>query len=198
MTDLNIKLLLERISKGDQFAFTKLFNHLSPGIYGNALRITGKKETAEEVVQDTFLKVWLKKDELQSIQNFEAWLYVVARNYTFKALQGAKRNIQITDELSEEIYIPFESDTDRKIMESQYNRILKDAIERLPEKQKKTYVLIKEQALKRNEVAEKLNVSSETVKDNLKQAMKSIRAYCMANINDMPKVLFLIYLSKNL
>lgn len=198
MTNSQIKNLLERISEGNQHAFTQLFDDLSPGIYGITLRITGNKETAEEVVQDTFLKVWLKKDELQSINNFEAWLYVVARNYTFKALQGAKRQVQITDELIEEIYIPFESQTDRKVMENQYNQILKDAIERLPEKQKKTYLLIKEQALKRNEVAEILNVSSETVKDNLRQAMKSVRAYCMANINDMPKVLFIIYLSKNL
>jgi RNA polymerase sigma-70 factor (ECF subfamily) len=62
----------------------------------------------------------------------------------------------------------------------EYEQLLQEAVERLPAKQKRTYVLIKKEGLKREQAALILHVSAETVKSNLEQAIRNIKAYCLA------------------
>jgi len=64
----------------------------------------------------------------------------------------------------------------------EYSEILHRAVKQLPNKQKQTYLLIKEEGLKREQVAAHLKVSQETVKSNLDEAMKNIRAYCLSRL----------------
>jgi RNA polymerase sigma-70 factor (ECF subfamily) len=67
-------------------------------------------------------------------------------------------------------------------MEKEYNSLLQNAIDRLPSQQRQVYYLIKDQGLKRIEVAHQLQIQPETVKFHLTQAMKNIRAFCMLHI----------------
>ncbi len=67
--------------------------------------------------------------------------------------------------------------------EKEYARVLHQAIKRLPGKQQQTYLLVNEQGLHREEVAQMLQVSPETVKTNLDLATKSVRAFCQANLD---------------
>lgn len=82
--------------------------------------------------------------------------------------------------------------------EKEFQQILNDAINRLPEKQRQAFILSKQQFLKREEVAKVLNFSPETVKSNLERAMKSVRTYCQQQLKDLPFVLLLFFFSKNL
>ena len=60
---------------------------------------------------------------------------------------------------------------------------MKNAIDRLPNQQKQVYHLVKDQGLKRIEVANQLHIQPETVKFHLTQAMKNIRAFCMLHVD---------------
>ncbi|HSC38527.1 MAG TPA: sigma factor-like helix-turn-helix DNA-binding protein, partial [Chitinophagaceae bacterium] len=88
--------------------------------------------------------------------------------------------------------------TDHSLLEKQYESILRAAVGHLPEKQRQTYRLIKQQGLKREEAARELAVSPETVKYNLEQAMRSIRAYCLAQLDGHPGLLLFILLVRNI
>jgi RNA polymerase sigma factor (sigma-70 family) len=77
----------------------------------------------------------------------------------------------------------FYHDTENRVLNNEYSRILQAAIDRLPEQQKLVYTLIKKEGYKREEAAEALQLSSETVKTHLAQAMRSIRAYCLAHLD---------------
>jgi RNA polymerase sigma factor (sigma-70 family) len=193
----DIKLLLKQIALDDHNAFNRLFTYYSKQVNGVVKKITGSQQIAEEIVQDTFLKVWLKRTSLPGIENFEAWLYVVARNYTLKALQSKHvRNTSSVEDGTFEKHLITEGKTDWKVREAQYDQLLKTAIDRLPLKQKETYLLIKENQYSRNEVAALLNVSPETVKYNLTQAMKNIRAYCIVYFEENSTIIiFFIYIA---
>lgn len=191
------KLLLQ-VAKGDQLAFNKLFDLYHPTVHSTALKLTGDSLLAEEIVQDTFLKVWLKKEELPSIANFKGWLYTIARNFTFNALREAKTERERILRFMEEALTVEEPPADTQLKEKEFAAILSEAITRLPEKQRETYRLIKEEQLKRNEVAEKLQVSPETVKWNLEQAVKKVRAHCLVHLHQMPKIWLLYFLAKYL
>jgi len=174
----NEKKLLELIAEGDEFAFAKLFAYYRNRIFSIAFKLTKSNIIAEEIVQDVFLKIWLKRANLDDIQNFSSYLFIVTRNNAYKVLKGIARNYKVIL-LTDEDQSFATNDTTDVIMEKEYGLLLQKAIDRLPNQQKQVYYLIKDQGLKRDEVAHQLNIQPETVKFHLAQAMKNIRAYCM-------------------
>ncbi|MCX2452085.1 sigma-70 family RNA polymerase sigma factor [Pedobacter sp. PLR] len=186
--------LLTSVASGDEQSFRLLFDKHRANIYTTALRITANEWTAEEILQDTFLKVWINREILPDLENFMGWLYTIARNLTYNSIkqaQNEKKKLLLA--AKESIYYP---PTDYLTQDKEFEHILRQAIERLPPKQKLTYQLIKEQEMKRDEAALALNVSPETVKWNLDQAMRSVRAFCMAQLKDAPLIIGLYFSSK--
>jgi RNA polymerase sigma-70 factor (family 1) len=174
----NEKELLELIAESDESAFAKLFTHYRDRIYSIAFKLTKSTVIAEEIVQDVFLRIWLKRANLNEIQNFNAYLFIVTRNDAYKVLKGIARNYKIAL-LTDEDQSLMINDTGDLIMEREYNLLLQNAVNRLPNQQREVYSLVKEQGLKRDEVAHQLNIQPETVKFHLAQAMKNIRAFCL-------------------
>ncbi|MFI5194477.1 MAG: RNA polymerase sigma factor [Chitinophagales bacterium] len=172
-----------QIAEGNEQAFTQLFDYYRPNVYSTVLRITGDYTLSEEIVQDTFLKVWIKRQTLPKIQNFAAWLYIVAQNHTYTALRKLKREKGQSDSMDSSIELLPCAAALNILNEKEYARVLNQAIKRLPVKQQQTYRLVKEHGLHREEVALMLQVSPETVKANLNLATRSVRAFCVANLD---------------
>lgn len=186
------------VSKGDEEAFKVLFDTYRPNIYTTLLRITNDEWLAEDIVQDTFLKVWINRHILTTIDNFETWLYVLSKNITLDLIKKQKKYKTFAQEEAKTALISVYPEADYLTQDKDFQHLLDTAIERLPNKQKETYRLIREEYLKREEVAAILKVSPETVKSNLDQAMKSIRAYCLANMKDVPLILLLHFFLKHI
>lgn len=192
---ISTSILIE-VSKGNEAAFKILFDTYRPNIYTTALRVTNNEFMAEDIVQDTFVKVWINKHTLTHVDNFEKWLYVLSKNITLDILKKQAHYKTYAIEEAKAALIRVYPEADYLAQDKDFQGLLQKAIDRLPEKQKETYRLIREQYLKREEAATMLNVSPETVKSNLEQAMKSIRAYCLANMKDIPLVLLLHFYFK--
>jgi RNA polymerase sigma factor, sigma-70 family len=174
--------LLKLISQGDEKAFAGLFNHYRPIIFTTVLRLTDSISISEEIVQDVFLKAWLKRNELPSIRNMGGWLYTIASNLTYNALQKnarEKSKLILMNKYPDSANFYTNEDL---LVNKEFETILKQAVDKLPAKQRQSYRLIKEDGLKRNEAAAQMNVSPETVKANLDAAMKKIRAYILSRI----------------
>ncbi len=176
--------LLLLIAQGDEAAFSILYNNYRNKIYSIAYELTESTEIAEEIVQDTFLKIWLRRETFGEVLHFKAYLFTITRNYVFSAMKLIARRQSIEKMAVQDMPI-FYSDTENQLVQKQYEEILKRAVDSLPAKQKQVYKLMKEKGYKRNEVADELQLSSETVKTHLAQAMRSIRAYCLAHIDTL-------------
>jgi RNA polymerase sigma-70 factor (family 1) len=179
----NEKDLLRLVSLGNEMAFREIYDHYRPIVFTTAIRLIDETWTAEEVVQDTFLQVWLKRQTLNEIENFSGWLYTIATNLTYNALvkrERERKNESNVAPPANDPLTPAES-----LLHKEYDKILEEAVNRLPPKQKQTYILLKREGKKRDEAALELGVSPETVKWNLEQAMRSIRAWCMARENGL-------------
>jgi len=196
MTREELHEVLVRAASGEEAAFRCLFDFFRPNIYTTALRITDNMWMAEDVVQDTFVKLWIRRAELPNIENPEAWIYVIARNATLSLLKKAEHYKAFAQEEARDELLRFYPEADYQLQDKEFQQILRKALERLPEKQRQAYHLIKELQLKRNDAARELQVSPETIKSNLELAMKSIRVYCMAHLKDIPIVLLLHFFSK--
>lgn len=181
-TPYNEEELLAFIAQGDELAFTRLFDNYRDRIYSIAFRITHSTTIAEEIVQDVFLKIWLRRARLIEVQNFNAYLFVVTRNHVYKALKQIAKNYELTA-FTEKDLLAGDNDSAGLVMEKEYNSLLRKAIDRLPNQQKKVYQYIKEKGLKREEAAGLLHLSPETVKYHLAEAMKNIRTFCMLHLD---------------
>ena len=186
--------LLTKVARGDEKSFAVLFHCYRNKIYSVAYRLTESTFLAEEVVQDIFLKLWLKRETLTEIKDFENYLFIMARNHVFSALKSSARQQSLVDHLIMETPSS-ENSTYNKIINQEYEQILQQAVDLLPTQQKQIYLLSKEQELKREEIAKLLHISSETVKTHLSRALRHIRAYSISKLEIQISV-FVFFLEK--
>lgn len=187
------KLILTKISRGDANAFAVLFNFYKNKVYGYAMAILQTEKSAEEIVQDVFIKIWIKRENLTTIENFGAYLRTVSRNETLNAL----KHVAITqkhEELTIKYTNEFDLSTENTIQFRETKQILESAIQKLPPQQKLIYTLCHIDGIKQKDVAEKLNISPLTVKVHLREAIKSIKSYLKIHnqIRIVPLLLFLL------
>jgi RNA polymerase sigma-70 factor (family 1) len=180
----NERELLQMVSQGDEQAFATVFDHYRNRIYGVALKLTHSTTVSEEIVEDVFLKIWTRRVTLNEIESFSAYLFTIARNETYKILKQIAKNYKIVL-LSENNESLIHNNTEDYLIDKEFTSLLQKAIDRLPHQQKQVYKLMKEEDLKRGEVAELLQLQPETVKFHLAQAMKNIRNYCMLHLNTL-------------
>lgn len=167
------KRALELLAKGDEFAFTSLFDYYRGRIYGVALRFLKSRELAEEVVQEVFLKVWSRRQDLPRVHNFEAYLFTIARNLVFDMLKEmAHDTVQITELLKT---IPIGTPADEHLVEEQYRELLTEAVRQLPPQQKQIFRLARIEGLSHQAIAEQLQISKLTVKTHMAKALQTIR-----------------------
>lgn len=184
--------LIEKVAKGDQRAFTFLFRKHHGIVYRFALKLTRSETLAEEIVQDIFMKIWLKRTELSEIENFGAFLNRMTRNHAYNLLKRLTMEAIVNKNLKAE----FTESTENTQESIDYNasaEILKKAVGLLSPQQKLVYTLCHVEGLKYEEAAKKLNISAGTVHSHMKQALKSIRAHF---INSDALIFLLLYLYK--
>ena len=173
--------MLTSIGEGDEAAFTEFYLQHRKRIYTVAFKLTHSNSVAEEIVQDVFLKLWLKRADLRDIQYLNSYVYIVTRNEVYRVLNQIARNYK-TVLLTEDDQSLATNDSSDPLMEKEYHLLLQKAINQLPSQQQQVYRLMKDQGLKREEVAKLLEVQPGTVKFHLAQAMKNVRNFCILHL----------------
>lgn len=170
------KDLLQLIAAGDEAAFRKLYISYHSLLRTHVYRLTESQESADEIVQDVFLKIWNTREALESIDNFRAYLFVVSKNYTISYLRKHVRQTILHEKWkNEETKAVQKEDGDDPVIN--YYGLLDEAIDHLSPQQKKVYILSRHQQLKYVEIAEQMGISKETVKSYLQLSVASIAAY---------------------
>ncbi len=140
-----------------------------------ALSITGNKEDAEDVVQDTLFNVWKKKEKWDSIGNLEAYCFRSTRNIALDKI-SLKENQQET--LDETYDIPeIRLSAQDHLEQEEQMLFLEEFIRTLPEKQRTIFQLREIEELSYKQIAEIINVSEEQVKVNLFRSRQKLKVF---------------------
>jgi RNA polymerase sigma-70 factor (ECF subfamily) len=180
-SNLDENKLLFELSQGNEIAFTTLYNRYKNVVYSSALKITKSKTLSEEVVQDVFMKIWLRKEELQDITDFESYLFISGRNQIFNMIKKIAREDTFKNDLKH-TDSSFNA-TDSFLKDEQYNVLLSQILLKLPPQQQKIYQMAKVEGLSHQKIAEILDISPLTVKKHMAQALKLIRVQLARHIN---------------
>lgn len=169
----DIRLLLSRVSEGDQEAFKVLFNAYCNRVNAFATRLTRSPITGQESVQEVFMKIWLKRRTLRSVDNFDAYLFAIVRNHVYNILRRKALEEQVRTIFGNELVSSSASDEDDALQER--TQLLHGVINALPRQQRRVFELCHRQGLKYQEAAALLNISQLTVKTHMQQALRTIR-----------------------
>ena len=166
--------LVSLLAEDSEYAFQLIYDRHRNRIYKTATRFLKSPILAQEVVQDVFLKLWFSRKNLNTNQPIEAWLQTVAKNNIINRLKKISNEWKAMNEL------PFitESQTNataNTVQDIEYTSILNDAINSLPEQQKKAFLMSRTDNLTYIQIGEKLQLSPLTVKTHISRALSHIR-----------------------
>ncbi len=170
----NETYILTKVAEGDEKAFAILFRWYSKPLAEFVFKITNSIDDTEEIIQDSFIKIWLRRDTLNSINNFSGYLYILCRNAALLSLKKLATKTVAHAAFEKDILNELElEDLDNPIDE--YRNLIQLAVEKLPGQQQKIYKMSRYERLKHDEIAKTLNLSPETVKKHIQLAVQFIK-----------------------
>lgn len=167
-------LLISAFKKGDTKAFEKLFDRHHRRLYTFLFRLLHSKEDAEEIVQETFVKIWGKREEFIEGYPFDSFLFTIAKN-AFLNLNRKKVNRIVFENHLEFLNEISGEKTDDYVIFKETRDIINHIIEGLPAKRKEIFILRRIEGLPRQEIADKLGLSVMTVDSQLMKANKYLK-----------------------
>ncbi|MDR1402665.1 MAG: RNA polymerase sigma factor [Tannerellaceae bacterium] len=118
----------------DAESFKRLFLPYHPRLYRIAYALTGNSQDAEDILQDTYCKLWNKRAELSHINNTEAFCITLVKNLCFDLLRSSRKNMQ--KEAFEKITLIADASPETEVIEQDESKQIQQLIDKLPEKQR--------------------------------------------------------------
>ncbi len=174
-------LLAKRIRKGDIKAFDLLYHIYSQKLYGFAFSMLKNHDDAKEIVQDTFLKIWEKREMINPAGSLQAFLFSVSYHTAIDLIRKRFKDDQYRTYLQAQFHENESVTIEEPACYQELIRILDKITGELPEQRKKIYLLSREEGLSHKEIAEKLNISVKTVENQMTLALKTIRKQLITN-----------------
>jgi RNA polymerase sigma-70 factor (ECF subfamily) len=159
------------------------------------LAITHSHYTAEEITQEIFIKLWLCRDILCQVENLDGYIFTIARNKTLNHLRKAAYDVRLLKELQERASAATTTNNvEERALVSEYDRLLRDALTHLSPQRRLVYQLSRQRGLDHEEIAGQLQLSRNTVKNHMVEALRFIRHYFVEH----GSILVLLVVLKNL
>jgi RNA polymerase sigma factor (sigma-70 family) len=167
--------LVKSLKKGNEKAFEILFDHFAPKVYGLSLKSGFTHEDAEGIVQEVFLKIWQRKNDLNPDLSLNAYLYKIANSMIIR-----KRKRQ----LLEQSYLRMKAhqdasslvqDGEEKVIYNDLKGYAEELIETLPKSQKEVFLTKHKENLSLDQIAETLKVPKRRVENQITRTNKTLK-----------------------
>ena len=172
-TDTELAILL---TLNDEAAFSELYARYKEKLYYFCLHLLKSKEEANDIVQEIFIRIWESRNFINPDLSFSSFLYTMARNRILNYF----RDIDIDEKVKEILAtqkVTEEEAIDSKIIYTEYQVILQNAISQLPPQRRKIFNMSRIESMSHKEIAAELGISVNTVQEHISEALKFIKAY---------------------
>ena len=183
--DSELMALIDRVAAQDDAAFKELYDQCASKLYGLAMRVVGKREWADDVLQEAFLNIWRSAVDYRGhLSPPLAWMGLIVRSRALDFLR--RRNAErfnVTQELDEVLEATLEGDSPDPMstaFASQQAQALHQCLARLENQQREVVSLAYLRDLSHSELARQLQLPLGTVKTWIRRGLEQLRA-CMAH-----------------
>ncbi len=175
--------LLKLLAENDSLAFTEIYDRYWEKLYAIAYNRLKEIQTAEDIVHDAFLSLWQNRHK-QDINNLESYLASATKYLVLAAIRKKELSRKYTHSVSpSHLYEPL---TELQIHNKYILEMVKEEIEKLPEKCKLIFKYSREEEMPVKQIAEKLNLSPKTVENQIGKALKKLKAVTKAFFSLLP------------
>jgi RNA polymerase sigma-70 factor (ECF subfamily) len=166
--------IVSEFNKGDQRSFSSIFNTYYSSLCYFAEKMILDKQEAEDIVEESFVKLWRLHANFETMQNVKAFLYITTKNACINFIKQSERNNKQQSEL---LYTLAQKEDHvlTQITKAEVLREVHAAIENLPPQCRKIVRLSFVEGLKNQEIADKLNLSLSTVKNQKMRAIALLK-----------------------
>lgn len=168
--------LFNLIEGGDKMAFTEAYNKYHRLLYSVSYRYLMDREKAEEAVQYVFVRLWEYRSDLNIGISLKNYLFTMTKNYVLNVIRNENTAIEKQYELAQRTS-EFEDDFVEKLEKRERMDIFYKALDKLPEQKREICLLKVREELSNKEIAERMNLSVNTIKTHYSESLKLLRIY---------------------
>jgi len=187
------KLKIERLILGDEQVFSLIYKEYSQKVYRLAFRYLKNESRSEEIVQETFIRIWISREGLDPNGVLWSFISVIAKRLALNALRDISRSAVLIEKLLINVELAH-SDIEEKVYGRELARNVESLISKLPLQQQLVFKLSRVEGLSHKEIAQQLHISPNTVKNHMVQALKTLKSNLQ--FNDLIYILIFVYLYK--
>lgn len=178
--ETELQHVLLQLKQGYEPAFNSLYLTYSKAIYKKINRIVKDESVADELLQDLFLKIWEKRESINTDQSFTAFIYTVANNLVYDYLRKVSKDKRLHSRLLINA-VDYYLHTEELLIEKETAKIIDAAIGQLSESRRNVFKLCKIEGKTYQEAATILGITVATVNSHMVNSIKSIKAYLYKN-----------------
>ena len=167
--------LVKALKEGNQLAFSIVYKMYAAQTFSLAFKYLLNKELAEDAVQNLFLKLWLKKEEIDETKPINRYLFTMLKNDLLNTLRDSKKNIYLLEDCLSMV-LELEDDSQNENLKQEQMNIIQQALEQLSPQRRKVFEMKVSGKYSNQEIADKLNLSINTIKFQYSQSLKQIRS----------------------
>lgn len=172
------KELLIKLREGDELAFRELYVRHNRQVLAFAIHLTHSAVDAEDILQDTFLRLWTSRAQLPDIERFDNYIFMIARNRTLDHLRKVALQQRLIDQVWANISEISSSEEPAQQLDARESKqLVHQALEALSPQKQTVFQLSRHQGLSHEEIARQLGLSKSRVKNLLVETLKHIRVY---------------------
>jgi RNA polymerase sigma-70 factor (ECF subfamily) len=166
--------ICDLLKSGDKEAFAEIYNRFKGLLYIYACKITGHEDIAEDIVQDLFIYIWDKRQTINFTSSLSSYLYSAVRYKFFDLVDKQKVRADYIQAF-QKFLDQGEYQTDNYISEKELSATIEKEIANLPAKMREVFLLSRKEHLSNKEIAQRLDISDKTVKNQLSTALKTLK-----------------------
>lgn len=177
---------IRELAEGSEKAFRFLFEKYFFGVGRIGMKYLLDVKLSQDLAQEIFSAVWVNREKFKEVKHFESYLYTMTKNLALAFLKRIAREVLARQEFAREMQMG-ENNIEHYLNEKEYKELIDQAVEKLRPQQRQIFELGKNQGLSHGVIAQQLEISQQTVSNQMTLALKSIKGHMKGHI--VPSIL---------
>jgi len=194
---INETALFTELAEGNEKSFEIIYRHYVKRLFPYVEKLLKVPELAEELIQEIFVQVWINRQNFADVQHPTAYLFSIANRQALKYLKKVANDQRILKSITD-FAETSRNETEELILLRESQKAIDEAVAQLPAQRRLIWDLSRNEGLSHEQIAAQLNISKNTVKNQMVHAIRHIRAFLAKKDTNLSILLIIFLINRHL